>query len=289
MLFVPGNDQHKLEKIPALGSVALILDLEDSVSESEKVQARERVAASISAHGASATLFVRVNALDSHLLCDDLDAVVWPGLDGIVVPKVGGARDVQIVDWYLGVLERRRGIPPGSVEAIATIETVAGLAQLDALASASPRVRALCFGAADFSLDLGLDWPSGPDTRAPDTLVHARAAVVLAARRHGLEAHDGAYGDFGDPQGLRAEAQHARSLGFVGKHAIHPAQVRIIDEVFAPTPAQIARSREIIAAFGPGGHGAGALDGTMIDAPVVARARQILGAAQARAGEAPRP
>jgi citrate lyase beta subunit len=214
-------------------------------------------------------------------LCDDLDAVVLPGLTGIALPKVNNARDLQIVDWYLGVLERRRGLEPETVRLLVTIETLAGLSHLDAIASASRRTRALCFGAGDFSLELGLDWPAAGG-RLSHTVLSAKAALVLAARRHGLEPHDGAFPDFKDGTGLRAEAEESRALGFSAKHAIHPAQLPILADVFTPSEGELARAREIVMAFERSeseGSAAVQLDGRMIDTPVAARARRLLEAA----------
>jgi citrate lyase subunit beta/citryl-CoA lyase len=281
LLFVPGGDQRKIDKIPTLRGTGFILDLEDSVAPAGKPRARSQVAAAIAAHRESAPLYVRVNSVSSEWLCDDLDAVVMPGLTGIALPKVNEAHDVRIADWYLGVLERRRGLEPDTVGLLVTIETLAGLAHVDAIASASRRTCALCFGAGDFSLELGLDWPAA-DGQLSHTVLSAKAAIVVAARRHGLEPHDGAFPDFRDTAGLRAEAAQARALGFSAKRAIHPAQLPILAEVFMPTERELARAREIVTTFDRSvseGSAAVQLDGRMIDTPVAARARRLLDAA----------
>jgi citrate lyase beta subunit len=281
LLFVPGGDQRKIDKISTLRGTGFILDLEDSVAPSGKSHARSRVAAAIAAHGHSARLYVRVNPASGEWLSDDLDAVVAPGLTGIALPKANDARDVQIVDWYIGVLERRRGLEPETVGLLVTIETLAGLADVDAIASASRRTRALCFGAGDLSLELGLDWPAA-DGRLSHTVLSAKAAVVLAARRYGLEPHDGAFPDFKDTTGLRAEAEQSRALGFSAKHAIHPAQLPTLADVFTPSEAELSRARETIMAFERGeseGSAAVQVDGRMVDTPVAARARALLEAA----------
>ena len=228
-----------------------------------------------------------MNAIASELFCDDLDAVVLAGLAGIDLPKVNEASELEIVDWYLGVLERRRGLEHGAIEVLATIETLAGLANVDAIAAASRRTRALCFGAGDFSLDLELDWPPATSGLS-HTVLTAKVSVVLAARRHGLKPHDGAFPDFRDRTGLRAEAEQSRALGFSGKHAIHPSQLPILSDVFTPTEDAVARSREIVAAFEQSateGSAATQLDGRLIDAPVAAGARRLL---EVAGDEAPR-
>ena len=289
MLFVPAADERKLAKIPALDASAFILDLEDAVAESVKPAARGRASAAIAEHGSAARLWVRVNARDTAHFADDLAAVVVPGLAGIVLPKAESAEDVLGLAGLVDVLERRSGIAPGSVELIATIETVRGLAAVDAIASASPRLRCLGFGAGDFSLDLGLEWPA-PHGLSP-TVVQAKAALVLASRKAGLEPpHDGVHPSFRDLDALRTEAEQARALGFVGKHAIHPDQIPVIRDVFRPSADELARAREVVEAFDRSerlGVANVAVDGKLVDYPVAERARRLLAAAGEQPDEAP--
>lgn len=279
MLFVPGSDAKKLEKIVTLPADAFLLDLEDGVAVSAKATARDRVAACLERHAGRAGLWVRVNSFDSTELYDDLHAVVVPGLEGIDLPKVNAAREVQIADWLITELERRRGLKPGSVALMATIETALGIGNLAQIAAASPRLRALCFGAADYSRELGLDWPP-PDGALSPTVLLAKSMLVQVSRQFGLEPpHDGASAEFRDLEKLRTETVQARALGFGGKHAIHPAQLPIISDIFRPSAAQIAWARKVIEAsehHARSGIGAFELDGRMIDAPVAARAREIL-------------
>lgn len=282
MLFVPGSDPAKLARIPTLPGGALLLDLEDGVAAGAKAAAREGVAAALAEHGADRPLWVRVNPFGSGLLYDDLDVVTVAGLGGVNLPKVESAHEVQCVDWLLEALERRRGLPPGRVRLLATIETGRGMERASEIAAATPRLVGLCFGAADFSRDLGLDWPP-PDGRLSFTVMQAKAALVQASAAAGLEPpHDGASAEFRDLERLRAEARAARELGFGGKHAIHPAQVPVIEEVFRPSREQLAWAAEVVAAYDEHagqGKGAFALNGVMVDAPVAARARQLLGRA----------
>jgi crotonobetainyl-CoA:carnitine CoA-transferase CaiB-like acyl-CoA transferase/citrate lyase beta subunit len=286
MLFVPAGDARKVAKIPELDATALILDLEDAVAVAVKAQARARAAEAIDAYGRDAQLWVRVNATGTRYFADDVEAVVVSGLAGIVLPKAESASDVLALAGLLDVLERRRGLRPGSVEVIATIETVAGLAAVDEIAAASPRVRCLGFGAGDFSLDVGLDWP--PPDGLSATVLNAKAALVLASRRAGLEPpHDGVHPSFRDLDALRAEAEQAKALGFVGKHAIHPAQVPAIREVFVPGPDELARARRVLDAFEAGERDGVAnvpVDGKLVDYPVAEHARRTLAAAGARDG-----
>ena len=278
MLYVPGSDERKLAKIEQLDASAYILDLEDAVAPQAKRTARRLVAAALTRGSSRAELWVRVNPGAGGLLVDDLEAVVAPGLDGIVLPKTESAADVSVVDALLAALERSRGLEPGSVALIATIETAVGLGHVDEIAAASPRIACLGFGAGDFSLDLGLDWP--PDGGLGHTLLTAKAELVLASRRNGLGApHDGVFPDFRALDQLRAEARAARALGFAGKHAIHPDQLAVITEVFEPSAGQIAEAEAVVEAYEAGirdGRGGVHIDGRFIDAPVAARARRVL-------------
>ncbi len=278
MLYVPGSDERKLAKIDQLDASAYILDLEDAVAPQVKGTARRLVADALARGSSRAELWVRVNPAAGGLLVDDLEAVVAPGLDGIVLPKTESAADVSAVDALVGALERNRGLEPGSVALIATIETAVGLGHVDEIAAASPRIACLGFGAGDFSLDLGLDWP--PDGGLGHTLLTAKAELVLASRRNGLGApHDGVFPDFRALDRLRAEARSARALGFAGKHAIHPDQLEVITEVFGPSAEQIAEAEAVVQAYEAGirdGRGGVHIDGRFIDAPVAARARRVL-------------
>jgi crotonobetainyl-CoA:carnitine CoA-transferase CaiB-like acyl-CoA transferase/citrate lyase beta subunit len=286
MLFVPGSDEHKLDKIPSLASDAFIIDLEDAVAVSAKAAARGKVAAALQRHGTSTQIWVRVNAVETGLVHDDVLAVTVAGLAGIVLPKARSAADVELLDGLLSVLEHERGLRRGSIELLPTIETAAALGRAVEIATASKRVRCLGFGAGDFSLDLGLEWPP-PGGHLSATLVNAKAELVLASRRAELEApHDGVFPDFKELDVLRREAEEARALGFGGKHAIHPAQLPVIAEVFAPSDEELARDREIVEAFDKSerqGVAAIHIGGRFIDYPVAERARRRL----AQAGESP--
>jgi crotonobetainyl-CoA:carnitine CoA-transferase CaiB-like acyl-CoA transferase/citrate lyase beta subunit len=284
MLFVPGGDERKLAKVPELVAPALILDLEDAVAASIKEASRGPVAETVAEHGHAQRLWVRVNGSETGLLAGDVDAVVVPGLAGIVLPKVESAAEVRAVDGHIGLLERSRGLAPGSVELIATIETARGLAACEEIACAAARMHTLGFGAGDFSLDLGLEWPP-PSGELSQTLIAAKCRLVLAARVAGLEApHDGVYASLRDEAGLRREAEQARALGFTSKHAIHPAQVPVIDAVFAPAADELARAREIVEAFAASEREGKAnirVGGLFVDYPVAERARRVLARAAA--------
>lgn len=280
MLFVPGSSERFLAKARSLHVPAIILDLEDSVATQVKAAAREMVAGFLSETSELPTpRWVRVNGVSTGLFGDDLEAVVRPSLAGIVVPKVEDPDHVRVVSSMLDHLEAARGLEPGSVEMIATIETVRGLLGARAIASASPRLHCLGFGAGDFSADLGLPWLEA-DGRTPPPLTQARIEIVFASRAGGLAPpHDGAYPLFDDLQGLKARAEEAKLLGFLGKHAIHPRQVPVILQAFRPSDREVERSRQIVIDFEQSeasGIAAIAVGREMVDYPVAQRARSIL-------------
>jgi citrate lyase subunit beta / citryl-CoA lyase len=284
MLYVPGADGGKLAKVGALGADAYILDLEDAVAPSAKAAARSLVAEAVGDRGGEVSVWVRVNPAASGLLEGDLRAVVRPGLAGIVLPKADRPADVVGVDAMLALLEDERGLERCSVALIPTIESVGGLAAIDAIATAAGRTRCLGLGAGDLSLELGLDWPP-PEGLSP-TILAAKVEVVFASRRAGLEPpHDGVFPNFRAPEGLRAEAAQARALGFHGKHAIHPAQVEVIHDVFTPDAGALAAAAAVLDAYDRGleeGIGGVHIDGRFIDQPVAEHARRVLAAARRR-------
>jgi len=280
MLFVPGSDDRKLGKIPELDTDAVILDLEDSVAVSAKADARRKVAARLRAEPRAApALWVRVNPADGPYFADDVREVAGPGLAGVILPKAESAADVARLDALLMAAEAGYpGVTPARI--VATVETVAGLRAAEEIAAASSRVAALGFGAGDFSLDAGIDWPMEPDH---PLLTAARVELVLASRAAGIGApHDGAYPRHGDLDGLRAQAAFARSLGFGTKHAIHPGQVAVIREVFRPSAAAVAHAEKVVRAFAEAeadGRAAISVDGALVDYPVYQRAQAVLRAA----------
>lgn len=279
MLYVPGGDERKVAKAPALDVDAIIYDLEDAVAVSRKDEARRRVRAALAGADAGPPRYVRVNDVHSGRLLDDLEAVAVHGLRGIVLPKVESGEDVRIADWLLHTLERRSGLPGGSTRILPILETPAGVGQAGAIAQASDRVTCLCFGAGDFSRAVGLEWP--PLEAPSATLVAAKTALVLASRAHGLRSpHDSVYPDFRDVERLRREAADARALGFGGKHAIHPDQVAVIRRAFEPTERELAWAERVVAAFEESerkGVANVALEGSLVDYPVYERARELLG------------
>jgi len=254
-----------------------ILDLEDGVPPDEKDRARAAIASvlGLASHGGGPARYVRVNE-DPAARDVDLASVLRPGLDGIVAPKVDRSEDVARLARDLDEREDAAGIARGSIRIVPSIESAAGLLQAHAIAGSTDRVIALLFGAEDFSRDLGL--PAERVAEAAD-LLYARSAVVVAAVAARRQAIDGIWPDVTDDEGLRRDAVQARRLGFNGKSLIHPGQIETINDVFTPSPAEVSYARRVIDTFEGArskGLGAVALDGKLLDQPIVERARRTL-------------
>jgi citrate lyase subunit beta / citryl-CoA lyase len=283
LMFVPGHRQRMVDRALGRGefvSSALdvaILDLEDGVPPAEKATARAVVSAALlAASRGRPALYVRVNATTSTELEHDLAAIVGWGLDAVVAPKVNEPEQVLQLAGGLSHREDEAGLTPGSLHIVASIESAKGLVNAPAIASCADRVTALLFGAEDFALDLGL--PAQREGEAEE-LLHARSAVVVAAVAAGKIAIDGIWPNLGDADGLRRDSVRARRLGFTGKSCIHPGQVDTINEVFTPTSGELEHARRVVAAFERArarGDGAAALDGELLDPPIVERARRLL-------------
>ena len=282
-LFCPGNHPRKVAKVFDAGADAVILDLEDAVAVSEKAATRSPV---VQALGAPRPCrgYVRVNALDTGFAFGDLEAVIAPGVDGIVLPKVESATDLAKVDWLMAELEAKRGLVAGGIDLMPILETGPGIANARAICAFGGRLRRVSFGAGDYASDMGLDW-----TRDEAEFAHARAEVVLASRTAGLEPPvDTVWVDLSDAEGLAASAARVKAMGFQGKMCIHPAQVEPVHRVFTPSADEVARAEKIVAAFEQAeadGSASIQVDGQFVDYPIVARARRVLTlAAAARAG-----
>ena len=280
MLFVPGNRQRLLEKAPTLPADALLLDLEDAVPLAEKEATRPVVRAALPTLAGGPPRYVRVNALETGLTGGDLEAIVCADLDGVKLPKVETADDLLEVDRLLSDLEAERGLEVGQIDLIPSIETARGVLNARSIAEAGSRARLLSFGAGDFCRDVGVRFTG--NLWEPDglELLFARSQIVLASRAAGLEPPlDTVWLDVRDNVGLEQDARAAYRLGFQGKMAIHPGQVPIINEVFSPTAEEIDYARRVVAAFEQAeaaGSASIAVDGRLVDYPIVIKARWVL-------------
>lgn len=285
-LFVPGDSEKKLSKAASTGADVVIVDLEDSVAESGKERARELTRAWLGAHRQQVTggkklgRWVRINALDSRLWRDDLIAVLPGAPDGIMLPKSMGPESVQQLAAELYELEGRNGIAAGSTKILPLVsETAQAAITIPTYATAPlPRLAGLTWGAEDLSAAIGASRKRGPNGEWTDAFRFARTQTLLTAHAKGVIAIDTLHADFADEKGLKAAAEAARSDGFAGMLAIHPAQVPIINAAFTPSEEELAEARAIVAAF-QGSPDAGALqiDRRMIDRPHLKLAQRLLG------------
>jgi len=277
LMFVPGAKARLLEKARTAAADAVILDLEDGVAPEAKAEARGLIRQALDAGPFGPQVVVRINGWTGGLAQDDLAATLpGGGVDAVCLPKAENPDEVQALARWLDGWEAQQGLAAGSLGVLLMIETALGVLRALELARSSPRVQALCLGGEDLSRDLG-----AVRTREGQELAYARAHVVVAARAAGVWAIDTVYTDLQDEDGLRAEASQARRLGYSGQLLIHPNQIEPVHQAWAPSAAEIEWARRVLASFDEAtarGDGVVALDGKMIDAPVVARARELLAA-----------
>jgi len=264
-----------IEKAQTLPADVLVLDLEDSVPAAEKANARALARDSIAGLAVKGQrVFVRINSLASGYAQQDLEAVIGDGIDGISQPKPSSGDEIRKVEAIIERLERDRGMRQGHVKLIPWVETAKGLLNAFEIASASPRVVGIAFGAEDFTLDTGME-----RTEEGSELLHPRVMVVIAAKAADVIAIDTPYNDFRNEEGLIGEARLARSLGFEGKFVIHPSQIDPVNQVFRPSAEEVAHARRVVEAFGAAeaqGFASTSLEGKMIDIPQANRARKLL-------------
>ncbi|MDJ1006486.1 MAG: L-malyl-CoA/beta-methylmalyl-CoA lyase [Paracoccaceae bacterium] len=293
-LFGPGSRPAIFPKMAASDADVINLDLEDSVAPADKAEARANViAATKEIDWGRKTLSVRINGLDTpYWYRDVVDLLEQCGerLDQIMIPKVGNAGDIYAVDALVTSVEAAMGRQkPIALEVI--IETAAGIAHVEEIAAASPRLAAMSLGAADFAASMGMQTTGIGGTQEnyymaragekywSDPWHWAQAAIVAACRTHGVLPVDGPFGDFSDEDGFRAQALRSATLGMVGKWAIHPSQVALANEVFTPSEAAVTEAREILAAMAEAersGAGAAVYKGRLVDLASVRQAEVIV-------------
>jgi citrate lyase subunit beta/citryl-CoA lyase len=284
LLFVPADSAKKLDKAMTSGADALIVDLEDSVAYDGKTRARESAAAFLKDAMAATPrpyMLVRVNGLQTGLIDADLDAIAPAKPDAIMLPKAEGGASVVHADAKLAVREAMNNLPDGHIKILAlATETAAALFVAGTFGGASARLSGLSWGAEDLSADLGAQANRDAQGRFLDPYRLARVLCLAGAAAAQVPAIDTVYVDFRNSEGFRRECEEACRDGFVGKLAIHPAQVPIINEVFTPTPEALAHAQSIIDAFAATpGAGVVGIGGVMYDRPHLARAKQLLGRA----------
>lgn len=274
MLFVPAHVEKYVQAAHTRGADAYLLDLEDSVPPAEKALARAglgEAASQVSRSGAAA--LVRINN-EAQWLDADLQAAVQPTVRALMVPKVESAGMLSALDARVGELEARRGMAVGQTLLIAQIEHVRTLPHLDEIATSSPRLMGMILGSEDFSVSAGME-------PVPEALYGPNQQMLFACRRAGILpfGYPGSISLFRDLDALRELIRRARQMGFVGSYAIHPDQVRVMNEEFLPSATEVEHARELLAACEQAlaeGRGAFEFRGRMVDPPVVARAQELL-------------
>ena len=249
LLIMPANRESMLAKAATYGADALVFDLEDSVPLAEKPKARALAREYIGKLRDTALIYVRVNALQTGMLEDDLDAIAVEGLASIRVPKAESAEDIRRVDALLTRIEKAaRASPPMRIEICPSLESAKGVWFAYEIASSSPRVRSIMCGTAengDLQGDLGYTW-----TAEGEEKLYVRSRVLLAARAAGVEhVLDGAFSNVRDAQALRVDCEAARKLGYRGRSVIHPNQIETVNRVFRPTEEELDYYRRVVRAF----------------------------------------
>ena len=274
LLYTPGDDWHKIEKALTLGVDCICMDMEDGVALNRKAEARATIARALQELDFSRSeRLARINPVGSGLEKDDIEAVLPHHPDGIVIPKIESPEQIQWASGIIEAAELSHGLPVNSIRLIVDVETARGILNLKEIASHS-RLDALIFGAEDFAASVGA-------TRTAEAweVFYARSAVVTAASAFGLQAIDMVTIDFHDIEKVRREAEYGARLGYTGKQIIHPNQVAPVQEAFTPDDESIAHAQQLVEAFEEHqkkGAGAFAMDGKMIDMPLVKAAQNVL-------------
>jgi citrate lyase beta subunit len=277
---MPGDDRRKIEKATTLGVDCICMDMEDGVAITRKTEARAVIAQAMKEldFGKSERC-IRINSFGSGFEKFDLVAAVATNPDAIVVPKIETARQVKEISEYIEMYELSSKMGVGSIRMLVGVETAKGILNLKEIAEADKRLEAIIFGAEDFAASIG-----ATRTKESTEVLYARSAVVTACAANELQAIDMVYIDFRDVEGLRAEAGEGARLGFSGKQIIHPNQVEAVQEAFTPSEEAIEYAQRVVRAFSASqreGKGAFALDGKMIDMPLLKNAQKVLDRAKA--------
>jgi citrate lyase subunit beta/citryl-CoA lyase len=275
LLFVPGNQERRIEKVLSIVVDALILDLEDSVPPAEKDSAREMVAASIERLAVNGhEVFVRINSLSTPHAIPDIKATVRNGTRGIMLSKSESAKDIQKAEALIDDAERENNLETGSTGILALVETPRGIINTNEIASASRRIMGITLGAEDYTLEMGIK-----RTMEGDELYYPRMAISLACHAADVLAIDSVYTDVRDTEGLIKETRMIKQMGFQGKLVIHPDQVGPVNQVFVPSDEEIAHAQRVLEIYETAvseGKASTSLDGRMVDAPVAARAKKLI-------------
>ncbi len=276
VFYIPGNNEKMVAKAPEIPADIITLDLEDSVPPAEKPKAREIIKENLKYAGTGGSkVYVRVNNWETLMTNDDLEAVVYEGLSGICLAKTGHPDNVRRLDWKLEELERRRGIPVGTVAIQLLIETAKGVMNAYYSAIASPRVNSLIFGAVDYTKDMRVKLTSEGTEQ-----LYARFHTAVAARAAGCVAIDCPFVDFKNIPAFEKSVLEGRQMGYEGRMLIHPSQIEPAHRLYMPSPDDVEWAKGVVKVFEEEGIAKGAAavsyNGKMVDTPVYENARQIL-------------
>jgi citrate lyase subunit beta/citryl-CoA lyase len=277
LLFVPGNNSRFLEKAKTLPADIVCFDLEDSVPDSEKKNARQLIRETLKRRlEYTPDVYVRINSPSSGKTTDDLKEITTKGIDGIVIPKVNNAGELKKIEKILSSLEKKQKLKP--IDIMASIESAEGVVNAYAIASATKRTAALVFGVFDLLNDMGIEY-----TKQAEGAKYARAKVPLDARAAGTYAIDAIWQDLKDVNGLREDCIAGKNLGYSGKSIIHPDQIQIAHQVFYPNNSEIEWADKVYKKYleaTKSGRGAIVIEGKMIDEVHYKQAKALLQAAK---------
>lgn len=273
LIFVPGNNSRFLEKAKSLQADIVCFDLEDSVPESEKDNARKLIKDALTNRSQySPSIYVRTNSPSSGKIPKDLDSIVRKGIDGIVIPKVNNVKELKKIEKNLTSLEKKRKLK--GIELLPSIESSEGVVNTYEIASSSKRVTAVVFGVFDLLNDMGIEY-----TKQPEGAKYARSKIALDARAAGVASIDAIWQDLKDIDGLKQDCIIGKNLGYTGKSIIHPDQIPITHEIFFPTKPEIEWAEKVCSIYQEStkkGKGATTVDGKMIDEVHYKRAKALL-------------
>jgi len=262
LIFVPGNNSRFLEKAKKLQADIVCFDLEDSVPDNEKVNARKLIKSALKSRKSyESSIFVRTNSPTSGKIASDLKEIVQKGIDGIVIPKVNNIKDLKKIEKILSGLEKARKLKP--IQIIPSIESAEGVVNTFSIASFGKRVSAVVFGVFDLLNDLGVEY-----TKESEGAKYSRTKIPVDAQAAGVAAIDAIWQDLKDSKGLEKDCKIGKSLGYSGKSIIHPDQISVVHKLFHPNKSEILWAEKVCKIYIQStkkGKGATTVDGKMID------------------------
>lgn len=274
MMFVPGNSPKMINSADVYGADSIMFDVEDSIAVTEKDTARLLVSQALKAIPFSSETVVRINhPTQTPFGMDDLACILPAKPDMIRLPKVESIEEVELVAAEIEKAEKREGFPEGSIHIIGAIESVKGLYNVREICK-GPRMAAIALGAEDFIANLKTQ-----RTKSGIELYYARSQILMAARDAEIPCMDTVFSDVSDMEGFEREVSNSRDMGFDGKSVIHPKQIEVVHRLYTPTAEQIAKARKVLAAYEEAtkqNKGVIAVDGKMIDGPIVVRAERVI-------------